>query len=59
VPESDNGPGSAGLSTPTQQAQIIVAAAKFAALPSATRDAWLAANLTALKAGTITLAQLP
>jgi hypothetical protein len=59
VPESDNGPGSAGLSTPAQQTQILAAAAKFAALPSATRDAWLAANLTALKAGTITLAQLP
>jgi hypothetical protein len=59
VPQSDNGPGAAGLSSPAQQAQIAAAAAKFAALPPATRDAWLAANLTALKAGTITLAQLP
>jgi hypothetical protein len=59
VPESDNGPATAGLSTPAQQAQIMAVAAKFAALPAATRHAWLAANLTALKAGTITLAQIP
>ena len=59
VPKSDNGPGPAGLSTPAQQAQILAVATKFAALPPATRHAWLAANLTALKAGTITLAQIP
>jgi hypothetical protein len=59
VPQSRNGRAPAGLSTPAQQATIGAAAAKFAALPPATRDAWLAANLTALKAGTITLAQLP
>jgi hypothetical protein len=59
VPESRNGPAPAGESTPAQQAQIMAAAAKFAALPAATRHAWLVANLTALKAGTITLAQLP
>jgi hypothetical protein len=59
VPQSGNGPAPAGLSTPAQQATIRAAAAKFAALPPATRDAWLAANLAALKAGTITLAQLP
>ena len=35
------------------------AAAKFAAVPAATRHAWLVANLTALKAGQITVAQLP
>ena len=35
------------------------AAAKFAALPAATRHAWLVANLAALKAGPITVAQLP
>jgi hypothetical protein len=39
--------------------QVMSAAARFAALPAATRHAWLAANLTALKAGTITLAQVP
>jgi hypothetical protein len=59
VPESGNGPAPAGESTPAQQATIQAAGAKFAALPPATRHAWLAANLTALKAGTITLAQLP
>jgi len=42
-----------------QQAQIAAAAARFAALPAATRHAWLAANLAALKAGHITLAQIP
>jgi hypothetical protein len=43
----------------SKQAQVIAAATKFAALPAATRHAWLLANLTALKAGHITLAQLP
>jgi hypothetical protein len=32
---------------------------RFAALPAATRRAWLAAHLTALRAGTLTLEQLP
>jgi hypothetical protein len=49
-----NGNGPAPVS-----AQVLAAAAKFAALPAATRHAWLVANLTALKAGTVTLAQLP
>lgn len=35
------------------------AARRFAALPTATRHAWLAAHLTALRAGQLTLAQLP
>ena len=35
------------------------AAQRFAALPAATRHAWLARHLTALRAGQITLAQLP
>ena len=59
VPELDNGPATACLSTPAQHAQVQAAAAKFAALPPAAWNAWLVANLTALKAGTITLAQLP
>ena len=42
-----------------QQPQVAAAAARFAALPAATRHAWLAANLAALKAGRITLAQTP
>jgi hypothetical protein len=43
----------------TTQAQVTAAAARFAALPAATRHAWLAANLAALKAGHITLARIP
>jgi hypothetical protein len=42
-----------------KQPQVMVAAARFAALPAATRHAWLAANLAALKAGRITLARVP
>ena len=42
---------------PTPQART--AARRFAALPAATRHAWLAAHLAALRAGRITLAQLP
>ncbi|HEY1700224.1 MAG TPA: hypothetical protein VGG75_10985 [Trebonia sp.] len=42
-----------------QQAEVTAAAAKFAALPAATRHAWLAANLGGLKSGTLTLAQIP
>jgi hypothetical protein len=40
-------------------AQIATAATRFAALPAATRHAWLASHLTALRAGHLTLAQLP
>jgi hypothetical protein len=39
--------------------QVAAAARRFAALPAATRHAWLAAHLAALRAGRITLAQLP
>jgi hypothetical protein len=42
---------------PTPQARAV--AERFAALPAATRRAWLAAHLTALRAGHINLAQLP
>lgn len=40
-------------------AQIARAATRFAALPAATRHAWLASHLAALRAGQLTLAQLP
>jgi hypothetical protein len=43
----------------TQQPQVRAAATRFAALPAATRRAWLAAHLAALKAGRITLARVP
>ncbi len=42
-----------------QQMPVMTAAGRFAALPAATRRAWLAANLAALKAGSVTLAQVP
>jgi hypothetical protein len=38
---------------------VSAAAARFGALPAAARHAWLAAHLAALRAGRITLAQLP
>jgi hypothetical protein len=40
-------------------AQIAAAAQRFASLSSAARHTWLAANLPALRAGTVTLARLP
>jgi hypothetical protein len=40
-------------------AGISAAAQRFAALSASARHAWLAANLAALRAGTITLAQIP
>jgi hypothetical protein len=40
-------------------AQIAAAAQRFAALPAATRHTWLASHLAALRAGQLTLAQLP
>jgi hypothetical protein len=46
------------LSTATL-AQISAAARRFAAMPASARHAWLAVHLTALRAGTITLAQIP
>jgi len=44
---------------PVPPSEVTAAAAKFAALPAATRHAWLVANLAALRAGTITVAQVP
>jgi len=46
------------LSTATL-ADINAAAHRFGALPASARHAWLAAHLAALRAGTVTLAQLP
>jgi hypothetical protein len=40
-------------------AGILAAARRFGALPASARHAWLAAHLSALRAGTITLAQIP
>jgi hypothetical protein len=52
-----NGPGAQQFQQ--QQNEVAKFAANFAALPAATRHAWLVAHLAALKAGTITVAQLP
>jgi hypothetical protein len=40
-------------------ARVAAAASRFAALSPAARHAWLAAHLPALRAGHVTLAQLP
>jgi hypothetical protein len=61
-PGSPWGPFWAGNGPPSQArypAQIATAATRFAALPAASRHAWLAGHLTALRAGHLTLAQLP
>jgi hypothetical protein len=47
------------LNGPPPTPQVTAAANRFAALPSAARHAWLAAHLAALRAGRITLAQIP
>jgi hypothetical protein len=54
-------PVQAGPGTPAgpSQAQVAAAAQRFAALSPAARHAWLAARLAALRAGHVTLAQLP
>ena len=53
--QTGGGPGNAHA----KAEQVATAARRFAALPAATRHAWLAAHLAALRAGRITLAQLP
>jgi hypothetical protein len=58
-PMCGQGNGPSAEQCPPQQKPIMAAAGRFAALPAATRHAWLAANLAALKAGRITLAQVP
>jgi hypothetical protein len=50
--ESEAGPGPV-------TGPVYAAARRFAALPAAARHAWLAAHLPALRAGRLTLAQLP
>jgi hypothetical protein len=51
-------PGAA-VPPPARDAKVVAAASRLAALPAAARHAWLAGHLTALRAGRITLAQLP
>jgi hypothetical protein len=45
--------------TAARQAQVNAAARRLAALPAAARHDWLASHLAALRAGHVTLAQLP
>jgi hypothetical protein len=52
-------PGPQQASLPQVSGRVLAAAARFRALPAATRHAWLATHLTTLRAGRITLAQLP
>jgi hypothetical protein len=47
------------VTTPTEVAEVTAAAQRFAALPASARHAWLAAHLAALRAGTVTLAEMP
>lgn len=45
--------------SPRADLKLSAAASRFAALPAAVRHAWLVTHLTALRAGRISLAQLP
>ena len=47
------------LSPSVTSAGVSAAARRFAALPASARHTWLATHLAALRAGTITLAQIP
>ena len=51
--------GSQPNSPSVTSASVSAAAQRFAALSASARHAWLAAHLAALRAGTITLAQIP
>jgi hypothetical protein len=48
-----------GKPSPGTSAAVSAAARRFAVLPDSARHAWLAAHLAAMRAGTITLAQIP
>jgi hypothetical protein len=50
-------PGTA--TAPKPGTPVYAAAQRFAALPAASRHAWLAAHLSALRAGHVTLAEVP
>jgi hypothetical protein len=60
-PPGDTGASGQGLGPPTGQPDpaAFAAARRFAALPAAARRAWLVRHVAALRAGQITLAQLP
>lgn len=52
-------PAAVGVVGVAASCQITAAARGFESLPSAARRAWLAANIAALRSGTITLARIP
>jgi hypothetical protein len=54
-----SGPVSQQGSAPPQQETVNAAAKRFEKLPASARHTWLASNLPALRAGRVTLAQLP
>ena len=47
------------VTTPQTAAEVSAATQRFATLSAGARHAWLASHLTALRAGTITVAQIP
>jgi hypothetical protein len=53
------GTGGTASGASSSPAQVQAAVDRFAALPAATRHAWLAAHLAALRAGRITLSEIP
>ncbi len=59
TPQSGQEDNSQGQPAGPSPAKIAAAAARFQALSPAARHAWLAANLAALRAGRITLTQVP
>jgi hypothetical protein len=61
-PHNSSAPGRAGgpaRGASPSPAQLQAAVDRFAALPAAMRHAWLATHLTALRAGRITLSEIP
>jgi hypothetical protein len=58
-PGASSSSGASGTQPGASAAQITAAASGFESLSSAARHAWLAANIAALRSGTITLAQIP
>jgi hypothetical protein len=59
VPTGNAAPPGSGVPALTPGSPADATAQRFAALPAAARHAWLAAHLTALRAGRITLRELP
>jgi hypothetical protein len=59
APSASFAPGAPRPSTVVPSPPVISAAQRFAALPPAVRHTWLVRHLAALRAGRVTLAQLP